>query len=199
MENERGWERRDGGEETSAILETKRLYLREMRPSDYDALCRILCDEETMRAAYDGAFTGEEARGWLDRQMARYRQLGFGLWAVVRKDTGEMIGQCGLTWQPWRDRQVLEIGYLFQRAHWGRGYATEAARACKRYAFTALDADEVHSLIRDTHVASQRVAERNGMRIADRCVKRFRDADMRFYDYVVKRSSGDRPTGDSRP
>lgn len=183
---------RDGIDGTSAILETERLYLREMRPSDLEALCRIMCDEETMRAAYNGAFTREEVQGWLDRQMARYRKLGFGLWAVVRKDTGEMIGQCGLTLQPWNDREVLEIGYLFQRAHWHRGYATEAARACRQYAFTVLNADEVHSMIRDTHVASQIVAERNGMTIADRCVKRFRDVDMLFYDYVVKRAAGER-------
>ena len=81
------------------ILETERLCLREMDEGDFPALCRILQDEETMYA-YEGAFSDEEARQWLDRQIARYRAWGFGLWAVVLKETDEMIGQCGLTVQP---------------------------------------------------------------------------------------------------
>ena len=80
---------------------------------------------------------------WLDRQIARYRAWGFGLWAVVLKETDEMIGQCGLTVQPWKDTEVLEIGYLFERRHWHKGYATEAARACKEYAFSVLKASFV--------------------------------------------------------
>ena len=172
------------------VLETERLYLREMCPADFDCLCRIMCDEETMRAAYNSAFTGAEVQGWLERQQARYRQTGFGLWAVVRRDTQEMIGQCGLTLQPWNDHPVLEIGYLFARAHWHHGYATEAVRACMEYAFTALNAGEVHSIIRDTHIASQNVALRCGMAVTDQCVKRFRDEDMRFFLYTAKRADG---------
>ena len=81
--------------------------------------------------AYEGAFDDAEARDWLERQMARYKKWGFGLWAVVLKETGELIGQCGLTMQSWKDREVLEVGYLFRRAYWHQGYATEAARVCK--------------------------------------------------------------------
>ena len=114
------------------VLETKRLQLREMTAADYDALCRILQDEETMYA-YEGAFSDEETRAWLDKQLRRYREDGIGLWVVVRKDTGEMIGQCGLTWQMWKERRLLEVGYLFERRHWHQGYATEAARGCMDY------------------------------------------------------------------
>lgn len=96
------------------ILETDRLYFREMNRADYGALCKILQDEETMYA-YEGAFSDEEAQEWLDRQLSRYQKWGFGLWAVILKETGEMIGQCGLTMQPWKDEEVLEIGYLFRR------------------------------------------------------------------------------------
>lgn len=108
------------------ILETERLYFREMNQADYDALCQILQDEETMYA-YEGAFADKEVQEWLDRQLSRYRRWGFGLWAVILKETGEMIGQCGLTMQPWKDEEVLEIGYLFRRQYWHKGYATEAA------------------------------------------------------------------------
>ncbi len=113
------------------LLETERLSLREMTQADYPSLCRILQDEQVMYA-YEGAFSDAEIQEWLDRQISRYQKWQFGLWAVILKETGELIGQCGLTMQPWKDQEVLEIGYLFQRAYWHQGYATEAARACRR-------------------------------------------------------------------
>ena len=168
------------------LIETQRLYLRELTQEDYSSLCRILQDEETMYA-YEGAFTDEEVQAWLERQFMRYETLGFGLWAVVLKETDEMIGQCGLTMQPWKDEEVLEIGYLFERKHWHQGYATEAAVACKQYAFEQLKADEVCSIIRDSNKASQNVAIRNGMTIADSWTKHYRGVDMPHYRYVVKK------------
>lgn len=167
------------------ILETERLYLREMNQSDYESLCRILQDNETMYA-YEGAFTDTEVQEWLDRQIARYKKYNFGLWVVILKDTDKMIGQCGLTMQPWKDTEVLEIGYLFEKAYWHNGYATESARACKKYAFEILKADEVCSIIRDTNTASQNVALRNGMKIADDWIKHYRGVDMLHYRYTAK-------------
>ena len=137
--------------------------------------------------AYEGALDDEEAREWLDRQLVRYKKLGFGLWAVILKETGEMIGQCGLSMQPWQDRELLEIGYLFCRAFWHKGYATEAARACKNYAFEVLKAKEVCSIIRDTNTASKKVAIRNGMEKADTWVKHYRGVDMPHERYVADR------------
>jgi len=169
------------------IRETERLVIREMTPADLNALCHIMCDEEGMRPAYARAFSPDEVQGWLNRHLNRYRNDGYGLWAVVLKETGEMIGQCGLTRQTWKEKEILEIGYLFQKEHWHRGYATEAAIACKEYAFSALDAEWVYSIIRDTHVASQKVALRNGMRLLDRDTKNFRNVDMNFYLYGVER------------
>lgn len=168
------------------ILHTERLFLRELNQDDFDGLCAILRDEETMYA-YEGAFSDREAREWLDRQISRYRAWGFGLWAVILRETGALIGQCGLTMQPWKGQEVLEIGYLFNRAYWGQGYATEAARACKRYAFAQLGAAEVCSIIREGNTASQRVALRNGMTRADRWTKRYRGVDMPHDRYVARR------------
>lgn len=168
------------------ILETERLYLREMNQSDFASLCRILKDDETMYA-YEGAFNDDEVREWLDRQIARYQKWGFGLWAVVLKETNEMIGQCGLTMQSWKDEEVLEIGYLFERAYWHNGYATEATQACKKYAFETLNAMEVCSIIRDTNTASQNVAIRNGMTVKDKWTKHYRGMDMPHHRYVVYR------------
>ena len=66
------------------ILETKRLYLREITQSAYEDLSKILQDEETMYA-YEGAFSDQEVQEWLDRQIERYKKWGFGLWAVIQK------------------------------------------------------------------------------------------------------------------
>ena len=169
-------------------LETRRLILREMTRDDYAALCAILQDPEVM-VAYNGAFDDAETQAWLDRQLARYEAYGhrFGLWAVVLKETGEMIGQCGLTLQPWKDSEVFEIGYLFRRSCWHRGYATEAAIACREYAFATLGLEEVCSMIRDTNAASQRVARRNGMTPCDTWVKHYRGADMPHTLFSVRR------------
>lgn len=166
------------------ILETERLYLRKMSQADFKDLCKIMQDEETMYA-YEGAFSDTEVQEWLDRQILRYQKWGFGLWAVILKETNEMVGQCGLTMQPWKDKEVLEIGYLFGRIHWHKGYATEAARACKQYAFETLNAEEVCSIIRDTNIASQNVAIRNGMIVTDSQTKHYRGVDMPHYRYVA--------------
>ena len=168
------------------ILETKRLYLREMKQADFKSLCKILQDKETM-TAYEGAFSDREVQEWLDRQIFRYQKWNFGLWAVILKETDEMIGQCGLTMQQWKEKEVLEIGYLFERSCWHNGYAIEAAAACKKYAFEILNADEVCSIIRDTNTASQKVAVRNGMAIVDTWTKHYRGVDMPHLRYVVYR------------
>ena len=98
---------------TKIILQTERLYLRKLTPSDFPALCRIMQDEKTMYA-YEGSFSDKEVQDWLENQFNLYRKYGFGLWAVILKETGRMIGQCGLTMQKWIESKVLEICYLFE-------------------------------------------------------------------------------------
>ena len=145
------------------ILETDRLILREMTDRDFPALCRMLQDRSVMYA-YEHAFSDQEAWEWLRRQQARYRKDGFGLWAAVERTSGEMVGQCGLTWQGLGDgTRIPEVGYLLERTAWHKGYAVEAARACRDHAFSALKFEEVFSIIRDSNLASQRVARCIGM------------------------------------
>lgn len=168
------------------ILETKRLYLRKLTQDDLGPLCKILQDAEVMYA-YEHAFSDEEVQEWLNRQVERYNQYGFGLWAVCLKENDEMIGQCGLTIQSCFNREVLEIGYLFQKKYWHRGYATEAAIACKKYAFEVLNADEVYSIIRDNNFASQMVAERNEMAVCGSFTKHYYGMDMPHLVYSVKK------------
>lgn len=169
------------------ILETQRLVLRELTQGDFSALCKILQDREVMYA-YEGAFSSDEVQVWLDRQLERYKQHGFGLWAVILKETGIMIGQCGLTMQDYNSSKIMEVGYLFQKEYWHRGYASEAAIACKEYAFNKLNAKEVYSIIRDTNIPSQNVAIRNGMSCVDKFIKHYRDVDMPHFLFCAKKT-----------
>lgn len=168
------------------ILETKRLILRKMTQEDLPTLRKILQDAEVM-VAYEGAFTDDEVEAWLDRQLERYNKYGFGLWAVILKETSTMIGQCGLTMQDYDGKEVLEVGYLFCKEYWHHGYATEAAIACKEYAFEKLNAKEVYSIIRDTNIPSRNVAKRNGMAYVGSFVKHYRGVDMPHVVYCAKR------------
>jgi len=148
----------------ATILETSRLILREFVPENADALARVICDRETMRF-YPAPFKRSDADEWIARNRRRYEELGYGLWAIDLKSTAATIGDCGLTMQKIDGEDLLEIGYHLRRDHWGRGLATEAARACRDYAFTRLAAAFVISLIRPENLPSCRVAERNGMTI----------------------------------
>ncbi|MGN1190667.1 MAG: GNAT family N-acetyltransferase [Candidatus Ornithospirochaeta sp.] len=167
------------------ILETERLRLRELEESDLDYLKETLQDPLAMYA-YEGAFTDEEARAWLENQCKRYGEYGLGLWAVENKETSRFLGQCGLTYQPWKDEMVLEIGYLFSCKNWGKGYASEAARGVKKYAFETLKEKEVCSIIRATNTASMRVAVRNGMLPRDTFTKHYRGVDMLHIRFIAE-------------
>lgn len=169
-----------------AILQTQRLLLRELTPADYENLCRTLQDPVAMKA-YEHPFTDAEVQEWLNRQLTRYRQTGFGLWALELKSSGSFIGQCGLTMQNVEGEEVLEIGYLLERRYWHHGYATEAAIACKKYAFEVLGAKEVYSIIRDTNLPSQAVAKRNGMQPCRRFIKHYYGVDMPHIVFIAKK------------
>lgn len=168
------------------IIETTRLRLREMNDEDLPALKNILQDPETM-VAYEGALDDRMVQSWLDRMVSRYRDDGFGLWAVTLQDSDEMIGQCGLTRQHILEEDVIEVGYLFNRNTWHRGYAVEAARASRDYAFERLGVDRVYAQIRDTNIASMNVAIRLGMTVRGRFVKNYRGVDMPHLAFAIDR------------
>ena len=172
---------------TEWVLETERLGLRKFAEGDFADLCAILQDEQVMYA-YEHAFSDEEVQKWFDNQLGRYDRDGFGLWAVILKEGGSFIGQCGLTMQEYGGERVVEVGYLFARAYWHRGYATEAARACRDYAFAELGVNEVFSLIRTTNEASKRVAVRNGMVPRGEFSKHYYGIDMPHIAHSVTRA-----------
>lgn len=168
------------------ILETPRLTLRQLEETDLDALAAILRDPEVMYA-YEHGFSQEEVRQWLDWQLELYAQYGFGLWAVIEKTSGELIGQCGVTMQDWEGREVPEIGYHLRLDKWHQGFAAEAAAACRDYAFRTLGFPEVYSIIRENNLPSQRVALRSGMSVRGSFVKHYYGMDMLHFVFSVRR------------
>jgi|SRR5208283_5920202 len=146
------------------ILETPRLSLRRFRETDVEAVYAIIGDDVAMQY-YPKMFNRSDAVQWVERNLRRYRDDGYGLFAVTLKDSDDMIGDCGIIKQSIEGEVLMEVGYHFRRDQWGHGYATEAARACMGLAFGAFGAEKVISLIRPENVPSRRVAERNRLKL----------------------------------
>ena len=144
------------------ILETERLFLREMTMDDFDALYAVLSDPEIMQH-YPYSFDEERVRSWIERNMKRYTDDGFGLWAVCLKDTGEMIGDCGLTLQNIDGQMLPEIGYHIRKDQQRKGYAKEAAMAVRDWAFGNTEYPALYSYCKYTNVGSFKTAESIGM------------------------------------
>ncbi|QIM16680.1 GNAT family N-acetyltransferase [Leucobacter insecticola] len=174
------------------LIETPRLQLREMTAQDLPALKAILQDDETM-AAYEGAFDDEMVQTWFETILTSYRDNRFGMWAVILRETGEMIGQCGPTRQQILGQDVIEIGYLFNRAHWHQGFAIEAAHACRHFAFDQLNQSRVYAQVRDTNIASMNVAIRMGMTVRGRFDKEYRGVVMPHFAFALDRPEGHNP------
>ena len=144
------------------VLETPRLSLRELVPEDLTALHAVLGDPESMRY-YPHPFSIEETRTWIDRNRQRYREDGFGLWGLVLKETGDLVGDTGLTIQTVDGEDLVEVGWHVHRGMQRHGLATEAGRASVEHGFAVLGLDRIISLIRPENVPSWRVAEKLGM------------------------------------
>ncbi len=151
---------------SNAVIETERLTLRRLVPEDFGAVRRIHSDPEVM-AIYGGVFTEQGTREFIQRNVDRYAKDGVGFYAITLKDTGELIGCGGIIMQPTDQGIEPEIGYQIRRDQQGRGYATEMARGCMKYAFEVLKTDHIISLIRPDNMPSRRVAEKNGL-VVDR-------------------------------
>jgi len=124
------------------VLQTERLTLRQVVPEDLELLAPIFADPEMMRF-YPEPFTRERTQRWIDWSLGLYATRGHGLWAMLRRADGHMLGDCGLVPQQIEGVELLEIGYHVRRDAWGLGYATEAALACRDYALSQLGAAQV--------------------------------------------------------
>jgi RimJ/RimL family protein N-acetyltransferase len=145
-----------------ATIETPRLRLRPFTDADLDRMAELMADHDFMRFSL-GVFSREQTAGFLEKVRARDRAELPSQFAVVLPESGRLIGYCGFFLQVVDDVEELEIGYRIDPSCWGRGIATEAARAVCDHAFTNLCLPRVISLIHPNNVASRRVAEKNGM------------------------------------
>jgi [ribosomal protein S5]-alanine N-acetyltransferase len=170
--------------QTKTMLVTPRLVLREFAHEDVDSLGAVIGDPETMKY-YPAPFDRDAVIDWIDRNRRRYQADGFGLWGMVLKSTGDLVGDCGLIRQDVDGTNEIEIGYHVRRDLWGQGLATEAARACRDYGFAKLNTNRLISLIRPENMQSRRVAEKNGMTIHQEVMWR----GLRHYVYAIERPS----------
>lgn len=145
------------------LQHTERLIIRRLTLTDIDTWKKFLSNEEATKHFPENYRTAEKAEWWIKNQLERYQVNGYGLMALESKLTGELIGQCGLLDQEVDGVNEVEIGYHVMPEYWAKGYATEAARFFKWYAFRNDIAKSVISIIHPENVGSQMVASRNGM------------------------------------
>jgi RimJ/RimL family protein N-acetyltransferase len=161
-------------------LETARLLLRSWREEDLDAYARICADPEVMRYL-SGTMTRDQAAQQMERWMRHWKERGFGVWAAEEKASGAFIGFIGLLYhEEWPEGEhKTEVGWRLDRSFWGRGLATEGARASLQHGFEALGLERVISIIHPKNVASRRVAEKAGLTL--RGETRFKGFDVVWY------------------
>ena len=148
-------------------METQRLILRPITQQDFDSWHEILSDPETMKH-YPAPYDAKGVQRWIDWTLKNYEQYGFGLWALILKETGEFIGDCGITMQNINGKQLPEIGYHLNKRFWRKGYASEAARKCMEYAFEEQNFPAVYSYMTEENAASWGVAVKNGMTLVEK-------------------------------
>ena len=139
------------------VVATERLLLRELELDDLDALFDVLGDPVAMRY-YPAPFDRDRVAGWIEWARRSYRETGFGLWAVIRRSDRRFLGDCGPMLQPIEDQLIPEVGYHIVPTEQGRGYATEAARACVAWIFANTAFDIACSLVSPENAPSRAVA-----------------------------------------
>lgn len=145
-------------------LETERLILREMNTDDFSALYAVLSDSDIMRH-YPYKFDKKRVKSWIETNLERYRIFGFGLWVVCLKETGEVIGDCGLTMQNINGIIKPEIGYHIRADMQRKGYAKEAAIAVRNWAFANTPFNIVFSYMKSDNKPSAKTAAAYGCRL----------------------------------
>jgi RimJ/RimL family protein N-acetyltransferase len=173
-------------------LETARLRLRPMVPGDVEPLLAVFADPKVMAAFGEAPFDRVRMQRWVERNLAHQAEHGVGLFSVVHRETGLVIGDCGLELMDLAGERVAELGYDLRSDYWSQGFATEAARAVRDHAFGSLGLPRLVSLIRVGNEASRRVAEKVGMRLEAQ-IDRYGTA---YWLYAVK--NGNQEATDDR-
>jgi RimJ/RimL family protein N-acetyltransferase len=190
-----------------ASVETARLTLRRLRETDLDAYYKcIYADPEVMKTLLTGAPISRQAfnERVLSLMVDHWTRHGFGPWVVIHTADQTCIGHCGLKY--WPESPDVEVFYALDTRYWGRGLATEAARACLRFGFETLQLERIIAAVMPDNRASRRVLEKIGMRYTGETQMR-RLSIARYvleqsaytvdhsFDYSVRHQDGNRITG----
>ncbi|MFK7970578.1 MAG: GNAT family N-acetyltransferase [Bacteroidia bacterium] len=139
------------------MIKTPRLFLREFIAEDAESFYKLNADIEVIQYTGDPPFADiAEAKSFI-RNYNAYRHTGMGRWATIEAATGDFIGFCGL--KKHEDGEV-DLGYRLMKSTWGKGYATEAAKACIAYAFDTLDLNSLIGRVAKKNLSSIRVLEK---------------------------------------
>ena len=170
------------------MLRTERLILEPWQHSDWETFRPIATDVEVMRYVNGGIpWSDEQIHFFVDRQVRLYSDLGFCRWKMLEASSGKMIGFCGPGM--WRDARYPEIGWWLARSHWGRGLATEAARAALGDARERVRLDGVISIAMPENIASIAVMKKIGMKFDGE----FESEGVKLVRYAVGSVSDDPP------
>jgi RimJ/RimL family protein N-acetyltransferase len=156
-------------------IETSRLRLRQFIPDDFDDLFRLYSDMEVMK--YLSPRTKEQTQASLNKHIQHWQQHNLGMWAVVDKDNGKIIGRCGLGFLD--NTPEVELGYVFDKSYWNIGIGTEAAIATLKYGFEEVKLNRIVAIAHPQNIASVRVIQKVGMKYEKNA--RFYNVDVVYY------------------
>lgn len=159
-------------------IETQRLILREFQQEDLRALAPILADPQVMKFSPTGVLSISQTQAKIQSFMASYQKFGFGKWAVTLKESGELIGYCGIAVEQIDGKDEPEIGYRLNSRFWGQGLATEAAVGAVGYGFEQFKLPYILGIVEQANTASVRVLEKLGMQYQGRTIFHERDMDI---------------------
>ncbi|MBN1499805.1 MAG: GNAT family N-acetyltransferase [Spirochaetes bacterium] len=151
------------GDNLKRIIETERLYLRELTEKDESELAKVLSDPESMKY-YPQPFDDKKVGDWIIWNIENYMKYGHGLWAVILKKGDVFLGDCGITMQNIEGEMLPELGYHIIMKYCNNGYASEAAMSCINYAFEVCGYPSLYTYAKHDNMPSLRVAEKNGMK-----------------------------------
>ena len=168
------------------VATTDRLKIRRFTSGDLVSLHRIMKKPEVMYA-WEHSFHKHEVKTWINKQIARYEKDGYGYFAVTLKDTDRLIGQAGFFQSDIEGKEVVEIGYIFDNSVWGKGYCTEAVKACVAFAFEQHNIQKLYCTVRPENEASVKVAKRLGMTLEGEYIKVYKEKEMLHLIYVLEK------------
>lgn len=161
------------------IVETERLILREFQPEDYPELSPILANPNVMKFSLTGCLSVAQTKEKINSFIDSYRQHGFGKWAVFLKAEKRIIGYCGIAIEEIDGKQETELGYRLSDRYWGKGLATEAAKAALEYGLNELKLLYILAVVQPENKASIRVIEKLGMQYKRQTI--FQGLEMNVY------------------